>query len=61
MSGEFAHLDHAISLARKQFEFMGFDRIDSVLAERLNANPDGAEDALAQARAQIDGVLATWQ
>lgn len=61
MSGEHAHLDHAIALARKQFEFMGFDQVESVLAERLNAEPDSADQRLADARADIDAVLARWQ
>ena len=61
LSGDFAHLDHAVSLAKKQFEFMGFDAIDSVLAERLNANPDGVDEELASARSQIESVVRRWQ
>ena len=60
LSGDFAHLDHAVSLARKQFEFMGFDRTDTVLAERINAEPDKADDALAAARRSIAAVIDTW-
>lgn len=61
LSGEFAHMDHAISLARKQFDFMGFDRVDSVLAERLNAEPQSVDERLDQARAEIENVLREWR
>lgn len=60
LSGDFAHQDHAVSLARKQFEFMGFDRVDSVLAERLNAEPQTADARLDQARVEITEVIGDW-
>lgn len=60
LRGAQAHQDHALSLARLQFEFMGFDTIDTVLADAINARPDQAPAALDRARQAIDRVLNQW-
>lgn len=60
LTGAHAHLDHALRLARLQFEFMGFSAIESVLADGLNARPDTAEQTLATACSDIDDTLRRW-
>ena len=60
LRGAQAHHDHALTLARLQFEFMGFDTVDTVLADAINARPEQAPAALARARQGIDHVLRQW-
>jgi len=58
--GPMAGWEHAVSLARTEFTFMGFDAIEAITASGLNANPAQAPAVIATAVAKINDLVARW-
>jgi FMN-dependent NADH-azoreductase len=59
-NGKMASWEHAVSLAKVEFTFMGFDEVKAVTAEDLNRDPDGAERRLAAAQERVRLLAREW-
>jgi FMN-dependent NADH-azoreductase len=58
--GPMAGWEHAVSLAKVEFTFMGYDVIEAITAPGMNANPAQAPESIAAAVAQIHALGARW-
>ena len=58
--GPTAGWEHAVSLSKVEFTFMGYDAIESITAPGQNANPAKAPESIAAAVAKIKALVATW-
>lgn len=58
--GPMAGWEHAVSLAKVEFTFMGFETIEAITAGGMNANPAKAPEVLAAAQAQVKTLVARW-
>lgn len=58
--GPMASWDHAMSLAKQEFTFMGFDEISSVWLQGVNADPDNLDARKQTAENELKQVLSTW-
>lgn len=58
--GDRSPMEHAVSLARTQFEFMGFEDIETVTAAGVNRFPDRAETIVHAARDEVRRIARAW-
>jgi len=58
--GPMAGWEHAVSLAKVEFQFMGFGEIEAVVAAGLNQYPERRQAILDQACARVREVAARW-
>jgi len=58
--GKMASWEHAMSLAKIEFQFMGFDDVQGVMAQGMNANPDKADDVIEKGKTQINELIKKW-
>ncbi len=59
--GDFAPYEHALSLARVEFGFMGFEDVRTVTAAGMNfLPPEQAEQAVANAQIEARAVAEDW-
>jgi FMN-dependent NADH-azoreductase len=58
--GPMAGWEHAVSLAKVEFTFMGYDPIEAICAGGMNANPTQAPEVIASAVAKIKDLVARW-
>ncbi|TAN36242.1 MAG: hypothetical protein EPN23_08965 [Verrucomicrobia bacterium] len=58
--GTHAGWEHAVSLAKLEFQFMGYEIIETVAAGGMNAKPQEAPEVIAQAAEKIKALVANW-
>lgn len=58
--GPMAGWEHAVSLARTEFTFMGYDTIEAITAAGLNANPAQAPAVIAAAVTKVQDLVGRW-
>lgn len=58
--GKMASWEHAMSLAKIEFQFMGFDDVQGVMVQGMNANPGKADDVISQGKTQINELVKKW-
>ncbi len=58
--GSLAGWEHAVSLAKVEFTFMGYESIEAVAAGGMNAKAAQAPEVLAAAQAQLKDLVARW-
>jgi len=58
--GPMAGWEHAVSLAKVEFTFMGYETIEAITAPGMNANPAKAPEVIAAAVAKIKDLVARW-
>ena len=58
--GPMAQYDHAMSLAKQEFNFMGFDEVDGVWLQGINLTPDDLDERRQAAEAEVKQILSTW-
>lgn len=59
--GPMAGWEHAVSLARTEFQFMGFEDVRVVTAAGTNITPDKVGDIVKAAQEQARAVAREWQ
>ncbi|OVE77347.1 hypothetical protein BVX99_02815 [bacterium F16] len=58
--GPMASWDHAMSLAKQEFTFMGFSSVDGVWLQGINIMPERLDEKRQAAEQEIASVLASW-
>lgn len=58
--GARAGWEHAVSLAKVEFQFMGYDDIRAVTAGGMNSAPDQAPAAIRKAQDQVCAIAREW-
>jgi len=58
--GAWASYEHAVSLARVEFGFMGFDPVEAIVAAGMNQSRERAPEILDRAVAQVKALAAKW-
>ena len=58
--GSWASWDHAVSLAKIEFQFMGFGSVEAVCAGGMNAKPQEAPATIARAVEKIKELVGRW-
>lgn len=58
--GPMAGWEHAVSLAKVEFTFMGYDVVEAITSPGMNANPAKAPESISAAVAKIKDLLARW-
>lgn len=58
--GAWAAWEHAVSLAKIEFQFMGFTTTEAICAGGMNAKPQEAPAVIAQAVAKIKDLVSKW-
>ena len=58
--GPMAGGEHAVSLAKVEFAFMGYDTIEAITAPGMNANPAKAPEVIAAAVVKIKDLVTRW-
>lgn len=58
--GSMASWEHAVSLARTEFQFMGFSDIRAVTASGMNAGKRKPEEIVAEAQGQLRTLIKEW-
>jgi len=59
--GDFAPFEHALSLARVELGFMGFEEVQTVTAAGMNMlPPEQAEEAVSKAQAEAKAIAEKW-
>ena len=59
-TGEMASWDHCMSLAKLEFQFMGFDDIRGVSAAGVNKFPDEIDEIISKAQEEIRSIVSEW-
>lgn len=58
--GPMASRDHAMSLARQEFQFMGFDEVESVWLQGINVAPDSLPARKQKAAMEAESIMNRW-
>ena len=58
--GELAHMEHAESLARVEFGFLGYNPVDAVCADGMNLPGRDIEAVLAEKCLEVREIARTW-
>lgn len=58
--GAMASWDHAVSLAKLEFQFMGFSDIRAVTAAGMNAGKRKPEEIVAEAQEKVRAIVGEW-
>lgn len=58
--GQMASWDHATTLAKLEFQFMGFEKIEQVTIGGVNADPASIEKKLLEAKEKIRSIASDW-
>jgi FMN-dependent NADH-azoreductase len=58
--GENKGMEHAISLSRSLFEFMGFDDVEDVVAQGTNMSSNKIEEILEKSNKEIKEIIKRW-
>lgn len=58
--GDMAGWDHAMSLAKQEFTFMGFSDIQSAWIQGVNSSPDNLDERKQAAKDQVTEILGSW-
>ena len=58
--GPMASWDHAMSLAKQEFQFMGFDEVESVWLQGVNLSPDSVPARKQRAAMDTESIVNGW-
>ncbi len=58
--GPMASWEHAVSLAKTEFQFMGFSDIRAVTASGMNAGKRKPEDIVSEAQEKVRAITKEW-
>jgi FMN-dependent NADH-azoreductase len=58
--GPMASWDHAMSLAKQEFQFMGFDEVESVWLQGVNLAPDSVPARKQKAAMDAESIMNGW-
>jgi len=58
--GEMKNYEHAMSLTKGLFGFMGFEDIRGISAAGVNAKPDNADEIVSNAQAEVSKTVQDW-
>ena len=52
--------EHSVSLARAEFQFMGFDEVKIVAAQGVDSGRDKSQELIAQAQKKVRSIVQKW-
>jgi len=58
--GEWAGMEHAVSLSKSLFQFMGFSEIKEVVAQGINMSSNSVNEVLKKSNKQIKEIIGEW-
>jgi len=58
--GKMAAMDHAMSLSKAEFQFMGFDEVLDVTVQGTNSRPDKMDQVVEEGKGKIKEIISKW-